>query len=555
MADDLFRRLSFGACFTPKALRVERKRTGSASQETRTRGAPLPRSGAAAEEDATLPDELDFFSAPSKALGKRGKAAAADEGPCNKGALEAADCPPPLERPVFSSSDSVNAFRKKKLIRVYGPNVPAPVKRFANLTRSPHGLAPALVERVAAAGISKITPVQMQGTTVMAAGRDALVVAPTGSGKTLVFVLGILGAILSRRPAAGDQAPPRKTVEAVVISPTRELATQIRDEFRRFTPAVARASGKGGRERLAVRSVLLNKALLHSWASARPASYPDVLITTPARLVMAVAQGLVDLSMVRQLVLDEGDKLMELGFIGQVDDILAACTSAGGAAPMQKCLFSATIPSGVEDLARSFMSDDAVRVVVGTPNASIASIKQELVYVGQEEGKIMAIRQMLNRGIKPPVIVFADTIERADALFVELVKHNVNADTIHSSRPQAERERIIEGFRRGSIWFLITTELLARGLDFPDVTTVINYDFPPSTASYIHRIGRTGRAGRRGRAITFFGKADAPSLRIVTNVMRSSGVDVPKWMHDVSSVGVEAARLRRIKPKGSSRSA
>jgi ATP-dependent RNA helicase DDX52/ROK1 len=176
------------------------------------------------------------------------------------------------------------------------------------------------------------------------------------------------------------------------------------------------------------------------------------------------------------------------------------------------------------------MNEDPVRVTVGTLNGATKTIKQKLVYVGQEEGKLMAIRQMLAKGVEPPVIIFTETIDRAQELFRELVQHGINADIIHSSRSQTDRERVITQFRNGRIWFLITTELLARGLDFPAVSCVINYDFPLSTASYIHRIGRTGRAGKRGKAITFFTREDADALRIVANVMRQSGCEVPEWM-------------------------
>jgi ATP-dependent RNA helicase DDX52/ROK1 len=133
------------------------------------------------------------------------------------------------------------------------------------------------------------------------------------------------------------------------------------------------------------------------------------------------------------------------------------------------------------------------------------------------------------------VIIFAETIDRARKLFSELVFHGANVDIIHSGRTLVERENIISQFRSGRIWFLITTELLARGLDFPNVANVINYDFPATTASYIHRIGRTGRAGKRGRAITLFTRDDAKNLKLVVNVMRQSGCTVPEWMLNVKN--------------------
>lgn len=429
------------------------------------------------------------------------------------------------KRRLFATEEEIHAFRKQNNIRVYGVDVPPPAPRFVDLARPAFAVPISLVQTVREAGLKKPTPVQMQATTVLLAERDAFVVAPTGSGKTLAFIMAILSKLLPPLDLS-EKSPTGLPIRAIIVSPTRELALQIKDEFRRFTP-------RGADGRPLLKSVLLNKAVLNSWQARRPSNYPPILITTPQRLVTGIEKGVVDLSRVTKIILDEADRLLELGLLEQLDDILAACTFKEG--PIQKALFSATIPSGVEDLARSFMNEDPIRVVIGTPNASVPTIKQKLVYVGQEEGKIMAIQQMLVQGIEPPVIIFAETIERAQRLFAELVKFGLNVDMIHSGRTQTERERIIEQFRAGRIWFLITTELLARGLDFPEVACVINYDFPASTASYIHRIGRTGRAGKKGRAITLFTHDDVASLRIVANVMKQSGCKVPEWMLALSS--------------------
>jgi ATP-dependent RNA helicase DDX52/ROK1 len=166
----------------------------------------------------------------------------------------------------------------------------------------------------------------------------------------------------------------------------------------------------------------------------------------------------------------------------------------------------------VEELARTFMRDP-VRVIIGLKNSATESIKQQLVFVGQEEGKMIAIRQLLTKGIRPPVLIFVQSIDRAKELFHELVFDRINVDVIHAERTKAQRDTIIQNFRLGKIWVLISTELMARGIDFKGVNLVINYDFPQSVASYIHRIGRTGRAGHEGEAITYFTKEDAPYLK------------------------------------------
>jgi ATP-dependent RNA helicase DDX52/ROK1 len=184
-----------------------------------------------------------------------------------------------------------------------------------------------------------------------------------------------------------------------------------------------------------------------------------------------------------------------------MDEIFASCSNDN----LQKFLFSATIPSNVEQLAKSVMKDP-IRVVIGQKNAATELIDQNLLYVGQESGKLIAIRQLVQSGFKPPVLIFVQSIQRAQELFKELVYDGINVDMIHSERTQQQRENIVTNFRIGKIWVLISTELMSRGIDFKNVQTVINYDLPQTAASYIHRIGRTGRAQQRGTAITYFTK-------------------------------------------------
>lgn len=413
----------------------------------------------------------------------------------------------PSKKEPFKSVEDVNVYRKKKHIKVYGSDVPCPVKGFDSMLK--WGVPETLLQAIKASGLSKPTPVQQQAVSLLSQNRDAFVVAPTGSGKTLAFILGCM-AKLSKTDEEGK-------IRAIIVAPTRELAQQITAEMKRFVPGSS------------YKAAFLNKALLNQWKAAPPKRFHDILITNPLRLIHAVENKVLDLSSVQSLVLDEADKLFELGFLDQLDTILAECTSPS----LQKCLFSATIPSGVEEAARSFMLDP-VKVVIGAPNSAATEIQQKLLYVGQEDGKLLAIRQMIqaggDEGLPPPVIIFTETIERAQALMNELRPMGIRIDAIHSGRTQTEREAIIKDFRTGKLWFLVTTELLARGLDFPDVNCVINYDFPTTTASYIHRIGRTARGGKKGRAITLFTKDDADSLRMIVNVMRQSGCEVPEWM-------------------------
>jgi ATP-dependent RNA helicase DDX52/ROK1 len=163
-------------------------------------------------------------------------------------------------------------------------------------------------------------------------------------------------------------------------------------------------------------------------------------------------------------------------------------------------------------------------------NAATRTIDQKLKFVSTEQGKKLAMKTLISDGLKPPVLIFVQSKERAMALFHELVYWGLNADVISASRLKHERDMIVKNFRSGKIWYLISTDVMARGMDFQGVCTVINYDFPVSTVDYIHRIGRTGRAGRAGTSITFFTEEDRELLRSVANVMRNSGCPVEEWM-------------------------
>ncbi|KAK9891346.1 hypothetical protein WA026_014586 [Henosepilachna vigintioctopunctata] len=154
-----------------------------------------------------------------------------------------------------------------------------------------------------------------------------------------------------------------------------------------------------------------------------------------------------------------------------------------------------------------------IRVTIGHRNAASLSVDQKLEFVGNEQGKLLAFRDMVRKGISPPVLIFVQSKERAQQLFNELIYDGINVDAIHSDRTQLQRDNTVKAFREGKIWVLICTELMARGVDFKGVNLVLNYDFPPSSISYVHRIGRAGRAGRKGSAITFFTTEDVVNLR------------------------------------------
>ncbi|KAJ2356887.1 RNA-dependent ATPase rok1 [Coemansia erecta] len=446
-----------------------------------------------------VPRELDFFGDHNQQKQKKASVPTSQlSGSASQYVQTSNDHAP------FQSSEEVAAFLKRHKIKITGSDIPHPVKSFEMLCKE-HEFQPFVLRNLEKFGFKQPTAIQMQAIPVAIHRRDLIANAPTGSGKTLAFLLSILHHVHSEEKLG---------YRAIVVSPTRELATQIFDHLRNLT---------AGRK---VRSCLLTKNSASAQAQdPKMRQRYDILVTTPLRLVHAIQNNEADMSHVRSLVLDEADTLMEKGFLEQVDEIMAACTSP----QLQISLFSATMPSGVEQMAKTIMKDP-VRIIVGTQNAATELVDQQLVFVGQEEGKLIELRNMIHAGFRPPCLLFVQSIERAKELFHELVFEGINVEVIHSERTQAQRNRIVQKFRTGELWVLICTELMARGIDFKGVNLVINYDFPQSKQSYIHRIGRTGRAGRSGKAITYFTKDDAPYLKTIVNVMRESGCEVPEWM-------------------------
>jgi len=192
-------------------------------------------------------------------------------------------------------------------------------------------------------------------------------------------------------------------------------------------------------------------------------------------------------------------------------------------------MFSATLGTNVTGWCKLNL-DNSVQVRVGSGQATTETIEQTLQYCGSEHGKLVHFRSIVQKGLQPPVLVFVQSKERAQDLFKELLYDGIHVDVIHSERSQLQRDNTVRAFRSGGIWVLICTELMGRGIDFKGVNLVINYDFPPTAVSYIHRVGRTGRAGRSGQAITYYTDKDKPLLRSIAQVMQNSGCEIPDFI-------------------------
>lgn len=432
---------------------------------------------------------------------------------------------------VISTEKEALEFREQSHTRVTGDDIPLPIGSFADMTTR-YNMNKRLIHNLLDAEFVEPTPIQCEAIPVSLSQRDVLACAPTGSGKTLAFLIPMIQSLL-------QNAPPKNTaVRGLIIAPTNELALQIHAQLQVLTKGHKNLPSAIMSRQLAVR---LSDNIVK-------ASKYAIIVSTPLRLIDVFKNGHIDLSTVEELVIDEADRLFDKGFVEQTDALLAECTHP----KLRKLCFSATIPASVEELAKSIMRDP-IRIIVGHKDAASSTIEQKLVFTGNEDGKLVAIRQMIQQGeFKPPVIIFLQLITRAKALFHELLYDKLNVDVIHAERTPKQRDEVIKRFKNGDIWVLITTDVLSRGVDFKAVNLVINYDVPQTAQAYVHRIGRTGRGGKAGRAVTFFTKEDNLAVKPIVNAMKQSGsTGYSGWMENLSKL--TSFEKKRIKTKQADR--
>lgn len=419
--------------------------------------------------------------------------------------------------------EKINHIRNKNRIHCFGQDPPNPCTSFDQLATT-YGLNPQIVKNIASIGYTQPTPIQIQAIPAMLDRREILACAPTGSGKTAAFLLPIMHHLKEHK---------KKGYRALILAPTRELAKQIYREFLRLSEGVG------------LKAHYISK----STTEKRLEKKYDVLVSTPNRLVYMLQEDppLINLSQVEWLVIDESDKLFEdgkTGFRDQLAKVYQACDSNN----VKRAMFSATFAVEVEEWCKLNL-DNVLQVYIGAKNSATTTIEQELKFVGTESGKLLAVRDIIAKGVQPPVLIFVQSKERARELFHELIYDGMNVDVIHSDQTQEQRDNAVKNFRSGKTWILICTELMGRGMDFIGVNLVINYDFPNSAISYIHRIGRTGRAGRSGRAITFFTESDSMYLRSIARVMVNAGCPVPNYMLDMKRPNKKIRRAAKRVPK------
>ncbi|WP_311239025.1 MULTISPECIES: DEAD/DEAH box helicase [unclassified Xanthomonas] len=371
---------------------------------------------------------------------------------------------------------------------------------FAHLSLSPQ-LQPFFDTALSKAGHRTPTPIQQQAIPPMLAGRDLIAMAQTGSGKTLAYAL----PLLQQRCLAPDTAP--RVLGALVLVPTRELAAQVDDTLRQLAAHLPRRL----KTVVATGGSSINPQLLALRGGA------DIVVATPGRLLDLVDHNALRLGEVATLVLDEADRLLELGFGAELDRILALLP-----AQRQSVLFSATYPPAIAALAKRRLRDPLRITIEATPEQAPA-IEQRAIAVDAGQ-RTQLLRHLLTEHGWSHVLVFVASRHTADKVAEKLTKTGINAQPLHGELSQGRRERTLQAFKQHEVQVLVATDLAGRGIDIDALPAVLNYDLPRSTVDYTHRIGRTARAGASGLAISFITADNAQQWRLIE---KRQGLRVP----------------------------
>ena len=340
-------------------------------------------------------------------------------------------------------------------------------------------LLPEILEAVKSKGYETTTPIQTQAIPHLLEGRDLLGIAQTGTGKTAAFSLPILD-----RLARKEKRAKGKRTHCLILTPTRELASQIEDNIAFYGKNLKLSAS-------VVFGGVGKKAQIHSMERG-----VDILVATPGRLLDLMSEGHIYLDQLEVFVLDEADRMLDMGFIHDVKKVIAKLPSK-----RQTMLFSATMPDDIARLAGK-MLDNPKKVEVTPESTTVEKIDQKAHYVAKENKPNLLKDILLDETIQS-MLVFTRTKYGADRVVKKLAQANIKAAAIHGNKSQNQRERALGEFRDQKIRVLVATDIAARGIDIPQVSHVVNYDPPEDPKSYVHRIGRTGRAGREGIAILF----------------------------------------------------
>ncbi|XP_046572583.1 probable ATP-dependent RNA helicase DDX41 [Haliotis rubra] len=406
-------------------------------------------------------------------------------------------------------------LRRKMHILTEGEDLPPPIKTFQEMK-----FPKAIINGLKKKSILKPTPIQMQGIPAVLCGRDMIGITFTGSGKTLVFILPIIMFSMEqekRMPFDKGEGP-----YGLIICPSRELAKQTHDIIMYYCKCLEADGFPALRAALCIGGMSVKDQLEVIRRGVH------IMVATPGRLMDMLDKKLINLDVCRYLSMDEADRMIDMGFEEDVRTIFSYFKGQ-----RQTLLFSATMPKKIQNFARSALVKP-VTVNVGRAGAASMDVIQEAEYVKQE-AKMVYLLECLQK-TSPPVLIFAEKKQDVDAIHEYLLLKGVEAVAIHGGKDQEERSRSVEQFRKGEKDVLVATDVASKGLDFPDIQHVINYDMPEDIENYVHRIGRTGRCGKTGIATTFINKTvDESVLLDLKHLLIEAKQKVPAFLATLSS--------------------
>ncbi|KAK1176408.1 putative ATP-dependent RNA helicase DDX4 isoform X2 [Acipenser oxyrinchus oxyrinchus] len=441
-----------------------------------------------------------------------------DEGGENAGPKVIYVPPPPPEEEdtIFAHYETGINFNKYDdiLVDVSG-NAPLAIMAFHEA-----GLCDTLNKNISKSGYVKPTPVQKHGIPIVLGGCDLMACAQTGSGKTAAFLLPILQQLMKDGVAASKFSELQEP-EAIIVAPTRELINQIYLEARKFAYGTC------------VRPVVVYGGISTGYTIREVLKGCNVLCGTPGRLMDIIGRGKVGLSKLRYLVLDEADRMLDMGFEPEMRRLVAS----PGMPPKeerQTLLFSATYPEDIQKLAADFLKPGYIFLAVGQVGGACSDVEQNVLQVTQYSKRDKLVEMLQTTGTER-TMVFVETKRKADFIATFLCQEKIPTTSIHGDREQREREQALGDFRTGKCPVLVATSVAARGLDIEHVQHVVNFDLPSSIEEYVHRIGRTGRCGNTGKAISFFDpESDTPIARSLVKVLSDAKQEVPAWLEEVA---------------------
>ncbi|XP_043513014.1 ATP-dependent RNA helicase vasa [Frieseomelitta varia] len=399
-------------------------------------------------------------------------------------------------------------------VNVSGENVPRPIECFEAA-----GLRNIVLENIKKSGYTKVTPVQKHALPIIMSGRDLMACAQTGSGKTAAFAVPIINMLLARNAelvVTSSHCEP----QVVIVSPTRELTIQIWQQIVKFSLNSI------------LKTVVVYGGTSINHQRGKLSAGCHILVATPGRLLDFVEKGRIKFSSLQFFVLDEADRMLDMGFLPDIEKIVDHDTMVP-LGERQTLMFSATFPDEVQYLAKRFLNN-YLFLAVGIVGGACSDVEQNFYEIPKNKKKDL-LREILERendaGTLDGTLVFVEMKKRADFIAVFLSENNYPTTSIHGDRLQRQREEALADFKSGRMSVLVATAVAARGLDIKNVSHVINYDLPKGIDEYVHRIGRTGRVGNRGRATSFFDpEDDAPLRGDLVRILKQAGQPVPDWM-------------------------